>query len=214
MPSDLLLHSVEFGDLGVESLLDGGGGIIDALLDGGGSVGDNLSPGVVLGGNGGLPVGPSGVTEGAVLVPSLSLNTVEAFLGSSDSSFVLLDNEFLSGGHLGHDSGDLLVLLLLVAVAPSPVAISVWVIAILWAFGTEAEWLRVVWVEWHGSSCAVALDLGEEACVVGVDWASGESVFVVSSTSLSSGECLSDDPGHVLPEVVLGGDESDLVNIS
>ena len=62
------------------------------------------------------------------------------------------------------------------------------------------------------------MDLGYthevEVKLLGVDWASGESVFVVCCTSLSSGECLSDDPGHVLPEVVLGGDESDLVNIS
>ena len=130
VPSDLLLHAVEFSDLGVEGGLEGSLGISDTLVDGGGSVGLDLSPGGVLSVNGIVPLGPSGIEGGGPLVPCLSLDGVEASLGSGDSSFVLGNNELLSGGHLLEDGGDLLVLLLLVAVAPAPVAISEWVIAI------------------------------------------------------------------------------------
>ena len=99
---------------------------------------------------------------------------------------------------------DLLVLSLGSTVSISEVSVAIWVIAIINTLSSETVWLLVVWVEW-----SVILDLGE-VLEVSVDWSSGESVFVAISTR----EGLSDDPGEFLPQVVLDGDEGDLVHIT
>ena len=124
---------------------------------------------------------------------------------SSSHSFGSSSLHFSPGGfHLVKLGLDLLLLSLGCSESPSPVSISVWIIAILWTFSTPSLfWAFLEEVYW-----VVISDLSELR-EMSEDWASSVSVVVVGSS-----ECLSNDPGEVLPELVLGGGHFNHIKIS
>ena len=143
------------------------------------------------------------------------MDDCESSLRLGNSSLVLLNDKCESSVHLLKLLLDLLVLGLSVAVAISVVTVTVWVVTIILTFSTETIRFDVIFVERLSFLFISDLGVGGD---VAEDWASRVSVFVTSTdtsrASVESSMGLSDDPGKFSPAFVLGGDQSDLVNVS
>ena len=148
-------------------------------------------------------------------VPLLSKSNSEVIPGegllslhistSSSHSFGSSSLHFSPGGfHLVKLGLDLLLLCLGCSESESPVSISVWIIAVLWTFSAPS----LLWAFFEEVNWVVISDLSELR-EVSEDWASSVSVVVFGSS-----EGLSNDPGEVLPELVLGGGHFDHIEIS